>query len=199
MGINPWIVFVGADDGFVVSLFALPVGVLTFVELFPLVLLDIIDCGFVGFLLAEDAPSTWKDDASSMGGDAGRLRPTTNDCRGNGTRFRPRYCVWGLLLANNADAVMRMEEDIIVFNSMTTSSIIMSDSLRAVGGGASKMFERAQVDAAPPTPPKKTASVWHWHDPAFRSFPIITTNTNPIPQQQKHHVRTAKAPQRHPR
>ncbi len=100
----------GADDGpFMVSLFALllPTGVtvvfisvlLTSVELLPLLLLD-IDCGFVGSLI---------------GGDAGRLRPTKNDCRGDGTSFRPRYCVWGLLLANNADAVMRMEEDIIVF------------------------------------------------------------------------------------
>ena len=159
MGINPWIVFVGADDGFVVSLFALPVGVLTFVELFPLVLLDIIDCGFVGFLLAEDAPSTWKDDASSMGGDAGRLRPTTNDCRGNGTRFRPRYCVWGLLLANNADAVMRMEEDIIVFNSMTTLIIELNESLVpwAVPPFLWREFERAQVDVPPP---KKKQRVW---------------------------------------
>jgi hypothetical protein len=91
-GINPWIV---DEDAFVVLLvdvalifMSFP---LTFVELIPFVL-D-IDCGFFNLLLA-GVPSISRadvvDGASSICGDARRLRPATNDLRGddNGTTMR---------------------------------------------------------------------------------------------------------------
>lgn len=132
-GIKPGIV---DDDSFVLLLVDVALIFISYcptsVELMSFVF-D-IDCGFVNILLA-DVPSISRvdvvvDGASSICGDdarSRRLRPATNDLRGDiGTTMRRlRYCCCGLMFTNNADAAMKMEEDIIIVLSLRLSLIMM--------------------------------------------------------------------------